>query len=101
MDAAELAYYASKPLWFVIMTDVALLLPVAAAIALLFRSRFAMWLFGLGLIVLVGNNIYDFVAGTSLVRGDQGWLILTAITVLIAGLQFWYSRAMSNRNVLS
>lgn len=101
MDAKEVAYYASQPLWFVIMTDVALLLPVAAAIALLFRSRFAVWLFALGLIVLVGNNIYDYVSGTSLARGDQGWLILTTITVLIAALQVWYSRAMKSRTVLS
>ena len=101
MDATEAAYYASKPLWFVVMTDVALLLPVAAAIALLFRSRFAVWLFAAGLIVLVGNNIYDFVAGTSLARGDQGWLVLTTITLLIAALQVWYSRAMRSRTVLS
>ncbi len=101
MDAREAAYYAAKPLWFVITTDIALLLPVAAAIALLFRSRFAVWLFAAGLIVLVGNNAYDFFSGASLARGDKGWLVMTAIVVSIAVLQFWYSRAMTRRAVLS
>jgi hypothetical protein len=94
IDAKEAAYYAAQPMWFVITTDIALLLPIAAAVALLRRSRVAAWLFALGLIVFVVNNAYDIAAGTSLVLVDRGWLISTAIIAVIAVLQLAYAWAM-------
>ena len=100
IDASEAAYYAAQPLWFVLSTDIALLAPVAAAIALLLRSRAASWLFAAGVIAILANNVYDLAAGTSLVLVDRGWLILTAITVTIAVLQLVYARAMQRRGVL-
>jgi hypothetical protein len=100
VGAEEAAYYAAQPLWLVIATDVALLLPLAAAVALLLRSRVAAWLFGLALIVFVVNNVYDLAAGTSLVLVDRGWLIVTAIIAVIAVLQFAYAWAMKTRAVL-
>jgi hypothetical protein len=100
VDAGEAAYYAAQPLWFVIATDIALLLPLAAAVALLLRRRQAAWLFALSLIVLVVNNVYDIAAGTSLVLTDRGWRITTAMVVVIAALQFWYAQAMKTRAVL-
>ena len=100
IDASESAYYAAQPLWFVITTDIAILLPVTAAVALLLRSRKAVWLFALALIVFVLNNIYDFGAGTSLALADQGWRITTALIAVIAVLQLAYARAMAKRAVL-
>ena len=94
VDAREAAYYAAQPMWFAITTDIALLLPLAAAVALLRRSRIAVWLFALGLIVFVVNNAYDIAAGTSLVLADRGWLISTAIIAVIAVLQVAYAWAM-------
>ena len=100
VDAQETAYYAVQPTWFVIATDVALFLPLAAAIALLLRSRSAVWLFALSAIAIVVNNAYDVAAGTSLALADRGWLILTAVIVVIAILQLAYAWAMRNRGVL-
>jgi len=100
VDAQEAAYYAAQPTWFVIATDVALFLPLAAAIALLLRSRSAVWLFALSAIAIVVTNTYDALAGTSLALADRGWLILTAVIALIAILQFAYAWAMRNRGVL-
>lgn len=100
VDAQEAAYYSAQPAWFVIATDVALFLPLAAAIALLLRIRSAVWLFALAAITLVGTNAYDVAAGTSLAVADRGWLILTAVIVLIAALQFAYAWAMRRRGVL-
>jgi hypothetical protein len=94
VDAREAAYYAAQPMWFAITTDIALLLPLAAAVALLRRSLIAVWLFALGLIVFVVNNAYDIAAGTSLVLVDRGWLISTAIIAVIAVLQVAYAWAM-------
>ena len=100
LDAAEAAYYGAQPLWFVITTDVALIAPVAAAIALLLRSRMAVGLFALYLIAVALNNAYDLGAGTSLALSDSGWRTLTIIIVVIAVLQFIFAWAMRRRGVL-
>jgi hypothetical protein len=100
VDANEAAYYAAQPLWFVVATDLALLVPLAAAVALLLRSRMAAWLFALSLIVFVVNNAYDVAAKTSLVLVDRGWLLSTTIIAVIAVLQLAYAWAMKTRAVL-
>jgi len=100
VDVNESAYYAAQPLWFVITTDIALLMPLTAAVALLRRSRNAVWLFALSLIAFVFNNVYDIGAGTSLALADQGWRITTVVIALIAVLQLVYASAMSKRAVL-
>lgn len=100
VDAQETAYYSAQPTWFVIVTDITLVLPLAAAIALLMGSRSAVVLFALSVIAIIVNNAYEFAAGTSLAVADRGWLILTAIIVVIAILQLVYAWAMRNRGVL-
>jgi len=100
MDAREVAYYANQPLWFVLATNLATLLPVAAAVALLLRRRSAMWLFALALAAIVFTNAYDVAAGTSLTLADQGWRNLTVVLVIIALLQFGYAWMMGKRGVL-
>jgi len=100
VDANEAAYYAAQPSWFVIATDIALLLPLAAAVALLLRSRSAAWLFALSLIVFVVNNVYDIAAGTSLAVVDRGWLLTTVLIAVISVLQFVYAWVMKQRVVL-
>jgi hypothetical protein len=74
--------------------------PVAAAVALLLRSRSAVWLFGLALAALVFNNVYDVAAGTSLALVDEGWRNLTIALVIIAAAQFAYVRTMRTRGVI-
>jgi len=101
MDAHEVAYYAQQPRWFVLTTALATLLPVAAGVALLMRSRFAVPMFGLSLALIGCTNAYDLAAGTSLALGDRGWQQLTAVIVVVALLQFVYAyrfRISSSRN---
>ena len=100
VDAIETAYYAAQRSWFVIATDIAVLLPLVAAVALLLRSRSAVPMFALALIVFVVNNVYDIAAGTSLVRVDRGWLLTTVLIAVIFVLQFVYASAMKRRVVL-
>lgn len=97
----EAAYYAAQPSWFVIATDIALVSALLAGIALLFRSRMAVWLFALSLVLILLNNAYDLVAGTSRVIVSQGALIVTVIIAVIAVLQLLYAVAMKKRAVLS
>ena len=100
LAADEAAYYAAQPLWLVIATDIATLAPVAAGVALLLRSQLAVWLFALSLALILVNNVYELVAGTSRALANQGALIVTAIIVVIAILQLVYANAMKKRSLL-
>ncbi len=64
------------------------------------RSQIAVWLFALSLTLIFVNDVYLLVAGTSRALVNQGALIVTAIIVVIAILQLWYSNAMKKRGVL-
>ena len=97
----EAAYYAAQPLWSVVATDIALLTPIAAAIALLLRSRSAVWLFAVSLAAVVLTNVYELAAGTSLALVDRGWIVVTSIIVVLATLQLAYSLAMKRRAILA
>jgi hypothetical protein len=97
----EAAYYAAQSFWSVVATDVALFAPIAAAVALLLRSRTAVWLFAIALALVVLTNAYDLVAGTSLMLVDQGWVTVTTVIVVLAILQLAYAMAMRKRAVLN
>lgn len=100
LSADEAAYYAAQPLWFVLVTDIALLAAIAAAVALLLRSRTAAWLFALSLVAIVVTNASDLAAGTSRTLVSQGALIVTVLIAVLALLQLVYARAMTTRGVL-
>ena len=101
VSADEAAYYAAQELWFVIVTDIALVAGIAAAVALLLRSRTAVWLFAISLAAIVLTNGYDLAAGTSRALADGGWLVLTSVIVALAILQLAYTFAMRRRAVLA
>jgi hypothetical protein len=100
MDPNEVAYYASQPLWLALATDAATALPVLAGVALLLRSRSAVWLFALALATIALTNAYEIAARTSLLLVDQGWRSLTVAVVAITLLQFAYAWTMRRRGVL-
>ena len=97
----EAAYYAAQPLWSIVATDIALFAPIAAAIALLLRSRAAVWLFAVSLAATVLTNVYDLGAGTSLALVDRGWIVVSGIILVLAALQLAYSLAMKRRAILA
>ncbi len=100
MDAHEIAYFAAQAPWFVAVTDVAVVAPLFAAIAMLLRSRWAVHLYGLSVAAIVVTNAYDVAAGTALMLNDQGWLMLNCVTFGLAILQLLYAGAMRKRGVL-
>jgi len=100
IDPDEVAYYAAQPLWLIILTDVALLSAVVAAVALLLRYRAAVWLFAVSLAAILVSNLYDIVSSTSRIVVDQGALTMTLIIVVLAIMQLWYAFAMTKRGVL-
>ena len=100
LSADEAAYYVAQPTWFVIATDIALLAPLAAAVALLMRSGTAVWLFALSLAAILVTDVYDLTAGTSRALVNQVALVVTVIIAVIAVLQLTYAWTMKKRAVL-
>jgi hypothetical protein len=100
MDAAEIAYFAAQAPWFVAVTDVAVVAPTLAAIAVLLRSRWAVQLYGLSIAAIVVTSVWDISRGTALALNDKGWLILNCVTVCLAVLQLAYAMVMRGRGVL-
>lgn len=100
LSADEAAYYAAQPLWFVAVTDIALVSPLLAALSLLLRSRFAVWLFAVSLAAILVTNVYDLAAGSSRALAGAGALAVTALIAVLAVLQLLYAWAMRRRGVL-
>lgn len=100
LEPGEVAYYAAQPMWFVVATDIALAGAVAAAIALLLRSRLAVSLFAISLVAIVITNAYDLLAGASRALVSRGALIVTIVIVLIAIVELAYAWSMKRRAIL-
>lgn len=100
LSADEAAYYAAQPLWFVIVTDIALVSPLLAAVALLLRRGVAVWLFAISLAAILVTNAYDLSTGASRALANTGALVVTALIVVLAALQLLYAWAMRKRGVL-
>lgn len=100
ISADEAAYYAAQASWFVVVTDLALLSAIAAAVALLLRRRWAVPLFGISIVCIAVTAGYDLAAGTSRMFANQGALIATIVIWVLAVLQFWYAAAMRSKGVL-
>src|SRR5690606_9613534 len=100
VSADEAAYYASQPLWFAAVTDVALVSALVAAVALLLRRRVATWLFAISLVAIVVTNVYDIAAGTSRTLVSDGAAVVTVIIAVIAILEWLYAWRMRKRAVL-
>ena len=100
LEPGEAAYYAAQPIWFVVLTDIALVGAIAAALALLWRKRTAVWLFAISLVAIFVTNAYEVAAERSRVLVSRAALIVTVLIVLIAIFELVYARAMERRAVL-
>lgn len=96
----EAAYYAAQKLWFVAMTDLALLGGVLGGVALLLRNRLAPALFAISLVAIVVTNVYDLAVGTSRMMTNTGTMVTTCVIWLLAIAQLWYAAEMRGRGVL-
>jgi hypothetical protein len=100
LPADEAAYYAAQKLWFVAVTDFALLGGVLGGAALLLRSRWAATLFALSLVAIAITNGYDLAVGTSRMFTNATTVVVTCLIWILAILQLWYAAAMRGRGVL-
>ena len=100
LTADEVAYYAAQPLWFVVVTDIALLGAVAGAAALLLRHRVAVALFAVSLAAIIVTDVYDLASGSSRMLVSTGAMIATLVIFMLAVLELVYARALRPSGVL-
>jgi len=100
LSEEELAYYAAQPVWFVIVTDIALLSAIVAAVTLLLRLRLAVPLFAVSIVSIVITDAYDLAAGSAQMLSSTGALVVTIFIFCIAMLELFYAVAMKKRGVL-
>lgn len=96
----EAAYYAAKPLWQELVTDIGTLATVAGSLALLLRRAWAVQAFALAAVVILLMDIYELAAGTSRVYANNVAAVVTAIILVGVVLNWLYARAMQRRGVL-
>jgi hypothetical protein len=96
----EIAYYAAKPAWLIVITAISTYGSALASALLLLRSRAAVWLFAIALVFILLNNGIELETGTSRAFAITGATIATVIIVLIAFVLLLYAYLMRKRRVL-
>jgi hypothetical protein len=101
MPADEMAYYAARPVWLELLTDLSLATTIGGSIALLLRSRYACELFTVAAVVIISTNLLELVQGTSRVYANSAAAVVTCVIVIWVVLNVVYSHAMRRRGVLA
>ena len=94
------AYFDSYPVWAVSAWAIAIWSSVLGSLALLLRSRWAVWLFGISLAGMVVSFFWSLFLSEGMELMDSTALIFTVIIFAVGLGLFLYSRAMASRGVL-
>ena len=99
--AAQLAFFTSFPTWVVAAWAIAVWGGVLGGLLLLFRQRYAVWVFLASLIAMSITAFQNYVLSSGMeVMGDVFSLMFTAAIFLLALAFFLYARAMQKQKVL-
>ena len=96
------AYYDGFPAWAVAFWALGVWGAFFGSVALLLRSRWAVTLFAVSLLGLIGSSIYTYVLsdGLAMMSASPGaWVMTLLIWVVAIGLYF-YARAQKSQGVL-
>lgn len=97
----ELEYFYGFPAWAVSGWAFGVWGAFFGSVALLLRSRWAVWLFGLSLLGMVVSTIYTFgLSEGAEIMGTGGAMIFTAIIWIVAIFLFVYARWLAKKGVL-
>ncbi|MDA9918478.1 hypothetical protein N9D37_01135 [Erythrobacter sp.] len=98
----QIAYFDSFPAWSVAFWALGVWGCFLGSLALLFRSRFAVWLYGISLIGLLGTTYYQRVASTLPESMDTTGQALFAVLIWVITLAlFFYASRMRRAGVLT
>lgn len=97
----QLEYFYSFPAWADAGWAIGVWGSLLAAIGLLLRKAWAVWLFGLAILGLAVTTVYNFVLSDGMAVMGTGAAMFTGVIWIIALFLFFYARAMTNRKVLT
>jgi hypothetical protein len=98
--AEQLEYFYGFPAWAKGFWALAVWGSLLGSVGLLLRRSWAVWLFGLAIVSMIGTTIYNFVLTDGMAVMGEGAMIFSAVIWLIAIFLFFYARAMAQRGVL-
>ncbi len=101
LRADEIAYYAAKPAWLIVLTAIGTYGSLVATLLLLLRRQVAVSIFGLSLGCILLADVVELVDGTSRVYANTGAAIVTVVVAVLGLIMVVYSRALRARHVLS
>ena len=97
----QLAFFTGFPTWVVAAWAIAVWGGVLGGLLLLFRQRYAVWVFLASLIAMSITAFQNYVLSSGMeVMGDAFSLMFTAVIFLLALAFFLYARAMEKQKVL-
>lgn len=97
----QLDYFYGFPAWAVACWAIAVWSSLLGSILLLLRKAWAVWLFGLAILGMVGTSVYNFVLSEGMAVMGGAAAIFTLVIWAIALFLLFYARAMARRGVLS
>nr|WP_298926213.1 hypothetical protein [uncultured Erythrobacter sp.] len=101
MTAEQIAYFSSFPAWAVAFWALGVWGCFIGSLALLFRSKWAVWLFGISIVGLFGTTYYQQVASTfPESMQTTGQTLFAAFIWVITIALFFYASRMTRAGVL-
>lgn len=97
----QLEYFYAFPAWADAGWAIGVWGSLLAAIGLLLRKAWAVWLFGLAILGLAVTTVYNFVLSDGMAVMGSGAAMFTGVIWIIALFLFFYARAMAKRKVLT
>lgn len=94
------AYFDSMPVWAVSAWAIAIWSSVLGSLALLLRSRWAVWLFAISLAGMAISFLWSLVLSNGMEVMGPTPLVFTFVIVAVGVGLFLYSRAMATSGVL-
>ncbi|MEL7188370.1 MAG: hypothetical protein AAGK17_02365 [Pseudomonadota bacterium] len=101
MPPEQIAYYSSFPVWATAFWALGVWGCVFGSLALLLRSRFAVTLFGISIIGLIGTTIFQWgVSDLPAELKTAGHIAFAAAIWIITFALFFYAKSLKAKNVL-
>ena len=92
MPAEQIAYYSSFPAWAVAFWAFGVWGCFLGSLALLLRSRFALWLFAISIVGLVGTTIYQWcISDLPPELATTGHMLFAAVIWVVTIFLYFYS----------
>lgn len=96
----QLAYFYGFPAWVVALWAFGVWGALAGSIGLLLRKTWAVWMFGLSIVGMVGTTIYSYLLSDGAAIMGSGAIAFSVVIWVIAIFLFLYARKMADRGVL-